>query len=135
MVLLDSSFLIAYHNKRDIHHAAAAQAMAELLAGKWGRALLLEYVFVEVVTVLLARRGLPVASAVATTLLGAREVDFVACSDLFLDVLETFRNQINAKLSFADAGIVTVAQRHGGGFVATFDRDFRGIEGITVIPG
>ncbi len=57
MLLLDSSFLIAYHNTRDVHHAAAARAMPRIVAGEWGRAALLEYVFLEVVTVLLARRG------------------------------------------------------------------------------
>jgi predicted nucleic acid-binding protein len=37
-------------------------------------------------------------------------------------------------LSFTDAAIVTVARRQAPGFVATFDADFRGIEGISVIP-
>ena len=133
MVVLDSSFLIAYHNQRDVHHNAAAQIMGELMAGRWGRALLLEYVFLEVVTVLLARRGLEVASAMATTLLQAREVDFVPCSDLFLDTLEAFRGQGDRKLSFTDAAIVTVAQRSAGGLVATFDNDFQTIQGITLI--
>lgn len=77
MIILDSSFLIAYHNKLDIHHAAAARVMEDLVSEKFGRALLLEYVFLEVVTVLLARPGLSVASAVATTLLQAREIEFV----------------------------------------------------------
>lgn len=90
MIVLDSSFLIAYHNARDVHHAAAAGAMRSLVGGAWGRVLLLEYVFLEVVTVLLARRGLAVASEVARKPLQAREVEFVPCSDLFLDTLEMF---------------------------------------------
>ena len=107
--------------------------MGELMAGRWGRALLLEYVFLEVVTALLSRRGLEVASAVATTLLQAREVDFVPCSELFLDTFEAFRNQGDRKLSFTDAAIVTVAQRSAGGLVATFDNDFQTIQGITMV--
>ena len=35
MVVLDSSLIIAYHNSRDIHHAAAMRTMDELVAGKW----------------------------------------------------------------------------------------------------
>jgi len=135
VVVIDSSFLIAYHNTRDVHHAAAAQVIKDLTGGVWGRALLLEYVFLEVVTVILARRGLAVACEVATALLEAREADFVPCSEIFLDVLETFRKQGSAKLSFTDAAIVTVARRRAGGLVATFDRDFRRIEGISSIPG
>ena len=135
MVLLDSSLIIAYHNARDVHHTAAMRVMDDLIAGKWGRGLLLEYVFLEVVTVLFARRGLPIASTVGSVLLQARELDFVPCSELFLDTLETFRNQGGSTLSFTDAAIVTVARKQDAGVVATFDRDFRNIKGITVIPG
>lgn len=134
MIILDSSFLIAYHNQRDTHHASAAQVMQDLVSEKFGRAMLLEYVFLEVVTVLLARRGLSVASAVATALLQAREIDFVPCSELFIDVLETFCGQRKTSLSFTDAAIVSLARRHKGSRVATFDKDFRGLEGILVIP-
>ncbi len=135
MIVLDSSFIIAYHNTHDLHHAAARPVMEEIISGKWGQPLLLEYVFLEVVTVLLARRGLPVASNVASILLQAQELDFVPCSELFLESLETFRAQGTAGLSFTDAAIVTVARREDVGVVATFDRDFRNIEGITVVPG
>ena len=134
MVVLDSSFLIAYHNARDVHHAAAARAMDRVIAGEWGRALLPEYVFLEVVTVLLARRGLSVAATVGAALLQARELDFIPCSELFLDAFETFRNQSGAKLSLTDAAIVTLARRHAPSVIATFDSDFRNIEGIRTIP-
>lgn len=135
MIVLDSSFLVAYHNTRDVHHAAAARVMVQLVGGQWGRALLLEYVFLEVVTVLLVRRGLAVAAEVATRLLQAGEVDFVPCSDLFLEALQTFRGQAGERLSFADAAIVTAARRELPGLVATFDADFRGVEGVTMVSG
>jgi predicted nucleic acid-binding protein len=134
MIVLDSSFLVAYHNRRDVHHGAAAAAMERLVANEWGPALLLEYVFLEVVTVLLARRGLEVAVHVATVLLGARDVEFVPSSDMFLDVMETFRAQRHGRLSFTDAAIVTAARRRDARFVATFDRDFRQVEGLAVVP-
>jgi predicted nucleic acid-binding protein len=134
VIVLDSSFLIAHHNTRDVHHVAAARVMARLLAGEWGRTLLLEYVFLEVVTVLLTRRGLGVANEVATRLLQAEDVDFVPCSDLFLDTLQVFRDQARHRLSFTDAAIVTVARQHRPGLVATFDADFRDLEGVTVVP-
>lgn len=134
MIVLDSSFIIAYHNTKDVHHAAAARAMAQVVTGRWGRPCLLEYVFLEVVTVLLVRRGLPTATAVATALLQAGDLDFVPCSDLFLETVATFRDQPGERLSFADAAIVTVARRSTPGFVATFDRDFRGLPRLTVIP-
>jgi predicted nucleic acid-binding protein len=134
MIVLDSSFLVAYHNRRDVHHAAAAATMERLVAGEWGPALLLEYVFLEVVTVILARRGLDIAVRVATILLQAREVEFVPSSDLFLDVMETFRMQRHGRLSLTDAAIVTVARNRDARFIATFDRDFRQIEALVVVP-
>lgn len=134
MIVLDSSFLVAYHNRRDVHHGAAGDTMEKLVAGEWGPALLPEYVFLEVVTVLLARRGLEVAIRVATMLLQAREIEFVPSSDMFLDVLETFRSQRHGRLSFADAAIVTVARGRDARFIATFDRDFRQVKGLVVVP-
>lgn len=134
MVVVDFSFLVAYHNRRDVHHGAAAATMERLVAGEWGPVLLLEYVFVEVVTVLLARRGLDVAVRVATVLLQARDVEFVPSSDMFLDALETFRAQRPGRLSFTDAAIVTVARHRDARFVATFDRDLRQVKGLAVVP-
>ena len=134
MIVLYSSFLVAYHNRRDVHHGAAAATMEKLVTGEWGPALLLEYVFLEVTTVLLARRGLDVAARVAAILLQAREVEFVPSSEMFLDVLETFRAQRHGRLSFTDAAIVTLARSRAARFVATFDRDFRHVEGVMTIP-
>jgi predicted nucleic acid-binding protein len=108
--------------------------MDKFLDGTWGQGLLLEYVFLEVVTVLMARRGLPVASATATSLLGARELDLVPCSGIFLETLETFRSQEETRLSFTDAAILTVARQHAEGLVATFDKAFRKLDGIHVVP-
>ncbi len=134
MIVLDASFLIAFHNDRDIHHGAARAAMGRFLAGQWGRGLLLEYVFLEVATVLLARRGLAVASAVGQLLLNAEELEFVPCSDIFLEALEAFRTQAGTTLSFADSAIVIVARARTEGLVATFDADFRAVPGVTVVP-
>ena len=134
MIVLDSSFIIAYHNDRDVHHAAASEIMGEILSGRWGRSLLLEYVFLEVVTVMLSRRGPATASAIASILLQAREVDFLPCSDFFIDTLDTFRNQFASHFSFTDAAIVTAARRQADTAVATFDREFKTVEGITVVP-
>jgi len=134
MIVLDSSFLVAYHNERDVHHEAAAKTMADFIAGTWGRGLLLEYVFVEVVTVVMARRGLAAATKVGTALLEASDVDFVSCTELFLDTFETFRGQGETKLSFTDAAIVTAARRYDTPSVATFDRDFEKVDGIIPVP-
>jgi predicted nucleic acid-binding protein len=135
MVILDSSFLLAYYNARDRHHAAAARAMVQLLAGTWGGGVVLEYVLLEVVTVLRVRRGVDAAATVGATLLGARELRFLPCSDLFTEAWSVFRGQgQRGALSLADAAIVVAARRDASGLILTFDADFRAVAGITVLP-
>lgn len=132
MIVVDSSFLIAFHNERDAHHSAARALMERFLQGEWGRGLLLEYVVLEVATVLLVRRNLAVAAAVARLLLAAAELDFVPCSDLFADAFARFSGQQSTRLSFADAAIVHVAQERAGGLVLTFDEEFSRIAGLRI---
>jgi predicted nucleic acid-binding protein len=132
MIVLDSSFLIAFHNERDAHHDAARGLMERLLEGEWGRGLLLEYVVLEVATVLLLRRNLAVATAVVRLLLAAVELDFLPCSDLFAGAFERFAGQQDTRLSFVDAAIAHVAQERAGGLVLTFDEEFSGIAGLRI---
>jgi predicted nucleic acid-binding protein len=48
---------------------------------------------------------------------------------------DVFRRQSKATLSFADAAIVAIAERRNAQHVATFDADFKRVEGILVVPG
>jgi len=137
VILLDSSFLVAFHNTRDVHHQRAVRLMDRFLDDEWGRGLLLEYVFLEVTTVLAMRRSLDVAVAVGDVLLRARELDFVPSSELFRDTYVTFRGQRLGDrdvLSFADAALVTVARQRDVPHIATFDDDFRNVEGVEAVP-
>jgi predicted nucleic acid-binding protein len=132
MIVLDSSFLIGFYNARDVHHAAAKAWMGRFLSDEWGRGLLLEYVFLEVVTVLLVRRDLEVASRVGRLLLEAEELDFVPCSDLFSETFETFAGQGGTRLSFADAAIAHVARQRADGLVLTFEDELGKASAIRV---
>jgi predicted nucleic acid-binding protein len=134
VIVLDSSLLVAFHNTRDAHHDDATRTMDRVVAGDWGRAVLLEYVVVEVATVLLARRDLATAVRLTRTLLASREVDFLPCSDVFAESLETFAAQKRGALSFTDAAIVTVARTEPDAVVATFDRGLARAGGITAVP-
>ncbi|CAN5771553.1 hypothetical protein BH20GEM1_BH20GEM1_13160 [soil metagenome] len=133
MILLDTSFIVAFHNRRDAHHAAASEAFHGVVSGKWGPILLLEYVFLEVVTVLAARRDQATAVSVGEILLGAREIEFVPCSPHFLAAYQVFREQ-DVGLSFADAAIVAVARDRSARAIATFDRDFRAFNDMEIVP-
>jgi predicted nucleic acid-binding protein len=133
VLVLDTSYIVAFHNRRDVHHDRAAAIMERFLGGEWDQGILLEYVVLEVATVLGARLDLGSAVDVVDRLLGASELGFVPCSELFLPTLETFRSQGPQGLSFVDAAIVTVARRHSPGLVATFDRGFSGLPEVTPV--
>ncbi len=103
-------------------------------AGKWGRVLLLEYVFLEVVTVLRARLGPAESIDVGSRLLESEEFTFIPCSELFSSTFDVFRDQVSGRLSFTDAAIVVAARQFADGRVATFDRDFHSVPGLTIVP-
>src|SRR5881394_3479495 len=98
--------------------------MRDFLSDRWGKGLLLEYVFLEVVTVLMVRRDISVASRVGEVLLNAAELDFVPCSDLFLETMNAFTAQRQTRLSFVDMAIVTVARTRADRQLLTFDGEF-----------
>jgi predicted nucleic acid-binding protein len=132
LIVLDSSFFVGFHNERDAHHDVACILMARFLNGEWGQGLLLEYVFLEVATVLMARREIGVAARVCRLLLDAYELDFLPCSDFFSDAFEMFTHQRSTRLSFADAAIAHVARRRADGLVLTFDQELGKFPGIRV---
>ncbi len=133
MIVLDSSFLIAWHNTRDVHHVEASRSVPQLLAGKWGPCLLPEYVFLEVVTLISRKLDHAAAVSIGELLLSAGEVEFVPCTPLFVNTFESFRSGA-AGLSFVDSAIVAVARARNAPYVATFDAAFRTIEAISVVP-
>lgn len=130
MIVLDASFLIGFYNDRDAHHAKASSLMRDFLDGRWGKGLLLEYVFLEVVTVLLVRTELAKAASVAGLLLESEELEFVPCSDLFAETVKSFTSQRKTKLSFTDSAIATTALKRSDGLVLTFDEEFRKVPAI-----
>lgn len=108
--------------------------MDRLIAGEWGPALLPEYVFLELVTILLLRRGLATAIEVGKILLEAREVEFIPCSEFFVITWSIFRQQKRTRLSFADAAVIAVARERNAEAIATFDRALARASGRQAIP-
>lgn len=133
VIALDSSFLIGFHNEGDAQHQAAQAMMGAFLDGKWGQRLLLEHVFLEVVTVLLLRPTLG-SPLVGRLLLNPRELEFVPCSDLFVDALDAFSLQSGSGWNFTDAALAAVARRRGDGQILTFGKKFRRLSSLRVQP-
>ncbi len=107
--------------------------MDEFLDGRWGKGLLLEYVVLEVATVLMARREMGVARRVGRTLLAAKELEFVPCSSIFPTVAERFFAQSRTRLSFVDVAIAATAEQLADGLILSFDQEFRKVPGVSLV--
>jgi predicted nucleic acid-binding protein len=135
MIILDSSFLIAFHNENDIHHRSAAKLMPQLIVGNFGQLLMPEYVYLEVVTVVALKRDFPTAIKVGSALLNAKEIQFVPCSHFFQDAWRYFQSQgTGAVLSFIDAALVALAKQRGVRHLATFDKGFQKVPEFSIQP-
>jgi len=108
--------------------------MDRFRAGEWGHGLLLEYVFLEVVNVLLRKKDLATTQQVARSLLDAEDVQLLPCSEIFLETLAAFHQQQDTKLSFVDLSLMVAAHKYAAGNIATFDKEFRRISGVRVYP-
>ncbi len=132
MIVLDSSFAVAAYNSRDAFHADATRLMRDLVDGRWGKALVLEYVFLETVSIL-KRKAPPSAALDAGQFLRrAHEIEFVAGTDLFQATWMEFQLDHITRLSFVDQAIVVTARQRAGGKILTFDKAFQDVPGITV---
>lgn len=132
--MLDTSFLAGTYNAADAHHEAAWPCFLELAGGRWGRAILLEYVFLEMLSVLLQRAGRTAAQEAGRELLAAEQTVFVPCSKLWDSAWGNFQAQTFTKLSLTDIAVAQYALEHAEGRVLGFDQEFRKVPGIRLLP-
>ena len=133
MIFLDSSVIISYKNADDINHKKALDIFHHISKGKYGKAVISEYVFSEVTTVLALKINMDVAFEVGNVLLDAREIEIVKASDVFERAWEIFKEQGNTNFSFVDASILACMELGNIKRIATFDKDFLKIESLDVV--
>ncbi|MEW5761263.1 MAG: PIN domain-containing protein [Candidatus Thermoplasmatota archaeon] len=133
MIFLDSNVIIAYKNKDDINHKKAYAIFSKIVDGKYGQAVISEFIFSEVVTVLFLRKGLKTAAEVGKILKYAHEVTMIRASEIFDKAWEIFIEQKGTKFSFVDASTIACLRDRAIKHIATFDLDFEKIENIDVV--
>ena len=133
MIFLDSSFLFAFYSAKDERHERAKMLMQDIVNGKYGSAYVSDYVFDELVTVVFARlRGIKEAARVGKSLF--ETVDFLYVNEEGFDTAwKIFSNQKTSSLSFTDCTSVAAMKGNGIENIATFDSDFKAVNGITVV--
>ncbi|MEW5996458.1 MAG: PIN domain-containing protein [Candidatus Micrarchaeota archaeon] len=123
-MLLDTSFLVAYYDKRDQNHPAAVRLVGELETGKFGRLIISEYVFDELMTILKKFVGKAKAAEKGRDILNS--LDFLqADSKVFQLGWELFKK--SEGLSFTDCYLVAAMKHYNIEYLATFDSGFHGI--------
>lgn len=132
MIMLDSSFLIAYHNTKDKNHRQASELMPKIAAGEYGNVNITDYVFDETATYLAAKQNLGEAIKVCSNLLEATELIDITDDD-FKEAWNIFKSQRSTRLSFTDCTTIAAIGASAITKLATFDRDFESFKEISVI--
>jgi predicted nucleic acid-binding protein len=136
-VILDANVVLARFDAADVFHGAAT-VLTKRLERDGVRVVVLDCVANEVLSVLARRlrerrRDVEVAASL-TALRAALPAEIASAYSLlpacFDEVVDDMISS-NGRRNFHDALIVVYARRHGVRQVASFDRDFDGIPGLT----
>lgn len=133
VILLDTSFLIAYKNNSDVHHELAAEIMKDISHGKYGLAFISDYVIDESISVLLGKmKNFELALSFSKELISSFEVLFMN-QRYFESAWKIFSEQSGKSLSLTDCSLIVLMREKNILHLATFDKGFLGVEGINVI--
>lgn len=115
MTILDSSVWIAFFHEADSQHVKALRVFKALSS----KILLLDYIILEVASVLAMRASKGIADLFLERVLDNAAIDVSVCDqDQFFDFCDRYRHLPDEKLSFVDSVLLSLSARHD---VVTFD--------------
>lgn len=136
-LFLDSSALIALHNRDDEHHQESTQVFESIAAGrlKFSKLYCSDYIIDEAVTACRARtRSLKLAVELGDAILQSKSIITLNISkEIFMESWELFKLYRDIPLSFTDCTTAILAKRTGISIIFTFDKDFERL-GFERIP-
>jgi predicted nucleic acid-binding protein len=133
MILLDTSFIVAFYNTRDENHQKAVRVMEEIVKEKYGEVLITDYIFDESITVIFIRlKSLSKAVKIGEAIIKSAEIVEIGKS-LFDKAWKMFKRQKKTKFSFTDCTTIAVMEDKSIKNIATFDEDFKKIKWINVV--
>ncbi|MGI0046901.1 MAG: type II toxin-antitoxin system VapC family toxin [Nitrosotalea sp.] len=133
MILLDTSFLVAYFNQRDENHPKVMKIIKDIVEQKFGPMCMTDYIFNETVTVALIRmKDLGKATRIGGYALKALKTIRIE-EDVFFEAWKIFQAQKETRLGFTDCTTMAVMRHRGIDNIATFDEDFAKVNGINCI--
>jgi predicted nucleic acid-binding protein len=131
LILLDTSFIFSFLNNSDYNHKKALEIMRKIDDGEYGKPLITDYIFDELVTLVLIRGGPDYAVNVGNTLLeevhkGSINMHYVTSKD-FERAWGYFQLLHSRRLSFTDCVSLAVLEELRIDYIASFDRGFDGV--------
>ena len=131
MIMLDTSFVVAYYNTRDQNHDVAVK-IAKILANQNSELYITDYIFGEIVTVSFVKlKNLRKAIHIGKTILESCNLLHVE-KGIFEHAWRIFSEQ-KLRLSFVDCATIATMESQKIQKIATFDGDFSKIKGIEVL--
>jgi len=123
-VLLDTSYLLALHAKRDVNHITAEALKGQLKNKEFGQLYISDYIFDEFVTHLRARSypKADIQEIGSTFLEGGTFQMLQVNSSIFSKAWELFKKY--EVLSFTDCTTAILAEEFGIRHIASFDAGF-----------
>jgi len=133
MILLDSSLIVAYSNQVDQNHVKALEVVRDIDGGKYGTSVITDYIFDEVVTVMLVKtKSLRQVVDLGERLLSA-SLMFRIDEELFRSAWGIFKEQRGPRFSFTDCTSIAACRANGISTIGTFDEEFRDIEEFNIV--
>ena len=136
LIFLDTSLLVAYYNADDVNHADAREFVRDM-EGKRVGFLISDYIFDEILTVMLVRSGKKKAIEVCNAIL--RDVGSGSIRLLYVDeevfgrATAIFTRFVDKTWSFTDCTSYILMRNAGIAKCASFDRHFYQF-GFEVLP-
>ena len=132
MIFIDANLFLAYHNANDVHHAQAKELWKAIEDLAFGPAFASDYVFNEVVGVALRKLGKEPALAIGNQILASTPLFTI---DKHTRTLAwTQFGKSDSGLSFVDCTHLAAMRVAGATHIATFDKEFKKVPGITIVP-
>ena len=126
-VLLDTSFLVAFYDSRDVNHPCAVELLKDLEAKKYGALFISDYIFDETITLLKKYIGNKRATEKGNDILNALELAMID-STVFKSTWELSKKF--DELSFTDCSSVALMRNYDITYIATFDAGFKKVANV-----
>ncbi len=134
-VFLDTSFLVAYHNKKDQNHLTATICYNNLKRSISNlRFVTTDYIFDELATLLLVRLDKERAIKICSEIIDDPLIRlFMVSEKYFKQAWDVYKSMLDKDWSFTDCSSYVVMQELGIDKAASFDHHFKQF-GFTILP-